>query len=159
MCKYIEAPTEYEPIPNTPSIFLAGGITNCSDWQKELVSYLETEKVVLINPRRKDFDVSNPNMEREQIEWEHRHLNKVDIISFWFPPETLCPITLFELADAVAMSQTKENLKIFVGCHPDYKRIRDVKIQLGLRDSSIHVVESLKALHHQIRDHLCAVKS
>jgi len=149
--KYIQCPAEYLAKEATaPSLFLAGGITGCLEWQTKLLLHLEKENVVIINPRRKDFDVSNPNMEREQIEWEYRHLNRSDIVSFWFPCETLCPITLFELADMVALSK-HTNLKVLVGCHPEYKRIRDIKIQLGLRDKRIEVVESLEELADQIK--------
>jgi Nucleoside 2-deoxyribosyltransferase like len=81
--KYIECPEEYTG--NDLSLFLAGGITGCPDWQKEILNLLQDTPLVIINPRRADFDVNNPSMEQEQIHWEHRHLERAKMISFWFP--------------------------------------------------------------------------
>lgn len=52
--QYVEALTEYEPGPK-PAVFLAGGITGCSDWQQEIVTRLHDLPVVLLNPRRAIF--------------------------------------------------------------------------------------------------------
>ena len=38
--KYFEALDEYEPQEGEKSIFLAGGITGCPDWQKEMADRL-----------------------------------------------------------------------------------------------------------------------
>ena len=51
---------------NEKSIFLAGGISNCPDWQLTASTILGLnmsiyENLVLINPRRKSFDVSDPS--------------------------------------------------------------------------------------------------
>ena len=96
---YIEALTEYEPGP-LPAVFLAGGITGCPGWQQEIVGRLHDLSVVLLNPRRANFPINDPTAAPQQIEWEHRH-PKADTIAFWFPCETLCPITLYELGGLV----------------------------------------------------------
>lgn len=135
MSQIITCPQMYEfgPRAGMPSVFIAGGITACADWQKEMIKRLVKEAddadvdIALLNPRRNDFDVTNPDMSKEQIEWEYIHLSKADIILFWFPYETLCPITLFELGKAVG--QEKE---VLVGCHPGYGRKFDVEYQLSL---------------------------
>ena len=93
---YVEALTEYEP-GHLPAVFLAGGITACSGWQQEIVAHLHDLPVVILNPRRANFPIDDPTAAPQQIEWEHRHLRKADAIAFWFPCETLCPITLYEL--------------------------------------------------------------
>jgi hypothetical protein len=74
-----------------------------------MVKLLKDTSLTLINPRRLDFDVENPDMEYEQIVWEHQNLEASDMISFWFPKETLCPITLFELGKYL-----KSNKKLFI---------------------------------------------
>lgn len=78
---------------------IAGGISGCGDWQvkiKELI-HSKANDLILINPRRANFDVTNPSMTEEQIIWEHNHLSKSTAVLFYFPSETLCPITLYEL--------------------------------------------------------------
>ncbi len=143
--EYIECPEEYTG--NETSLFLAGWITGCSDWQKEMTSSLKDTSLTLINPRRANFNVRNPDMEYEQITWEHRHLERASMISFWFPPETLCPITLFELGKYAR----DLNKIIFIWRDPEYKRKRDIDIQIGLIRPEIQIVDSLETLSKQIQ--------
>lgn len=140
--KYIEAPQRYSG--DERSLFLAGGITGCPDWQREMVDHLNNTQLVLFNPRRAHFTM-HPNVAQEQITWEHVHLRRAEAISFWFPSETLCPIVLYELG---AWSMTPKPL--FVGCHPDYQRIEDVRIQTALTRPDIHLVTSIEELAQQI---------
>ncbi|MBT4446489.1 hypothetical protein HOC96_04540, partial [archaeon] len=60
--EYIEAPTKYQGNTGTgmKSIFLAGGITNCYDWQSDICDLLQNEEVTLLNPRRKRFPIDDP---------------------------------------------------------------------------------------------------
>lgn len=90
--RYIEAPTIYRG--NGRSLFLAGGITGCPDWQSKLIDLLKNEDVVILNPRRKDFPINDPKAIEKQIVWEYNHLKKANAISFWFPKESICPIAL-----------------------------------------------------------------
>lgn len=118
---------------NVPSVFLAGGISNCHDWQAyttdEFSKLWKDKNYVLINPRRDNFDTSDISMSDRQIEWEFEYLQKVDIVMFWFPPETLCPITLFELGSALSRTEYQ---RIIVGTDPNYQRKFDIKKQLSL---------------------------
>jgi hypothetical protein len=109
-------------------VFLAGGITDCPDWQAIVVQELESSNLILINPRRDDFDTSNKEMVKEQIRWEFKHLELAHTIAFWFPYETLCPITLYELGRAGALSYKN----LIIGCHADYARKDDVIEQIAL---------------------------
>lgn len=137
--RYIESPEIYES--GGKSIFLAGGITNCPDWQQDIVSMLRDTDLTLLNPRRENFPIHDPNAALAQITWEYEHLRKANAILFWFPRETLCPIVLYELG---AWNMTKK--PIFVGVHPEYKRRPDVEIQTQLARPSIEVVYSLQDL-------------
>ena len=119
-------------------IFLAGGITDCPDWQSEAVQALCCHAITVFNPRQANFDITNPNAAREQITWEHNHLRHAMAILFWFPCETLCPITLYELG---AWSMTEK--PIFVGMHPDYKRADDVFTQTRLARPEVQVYTKL----------------
>ncbi len=142
--KYIECPQIYKG--REKSLFLAGGISNCPNWQKNLVKQLKNTDLTILNPRRKSFSVDNKDIEEEQIAWEYAHLKKASVISFWFPKETLCPITLYELG-----KQSVLNKPVFIGVHPKYARIKDVKIQTKLIRPEVKIVYSLKDLAEQIK--------
>lgn len=142
---YVEAPEILEQKQGSTSIFLAGGITNCPDWQREMVKLLQDTDLILLNPRRTHFPIYDPNAAQEQITWEYEHLRKADAILFWFPYQTLCPIVLYELG-AWSMS----GKPIFVGVHPEYQRRRDVEIQTGLVRSQVRIVYSLQDLAYQV---------
>lgn len=146
MTTCIKCPAEHTPTSGL-TVFLAGGISNCSDWQALLASMVADRwnDVTLIDPRRSDFDASNPAMTDSQIEWEYRHLCMSDIVLFWFPPETLCPITLYELG-----VHSTRYVPIVVGCHPDYARRIDVIKQLSLSRPAVNVQDTLMGLVEQL---------
>lgn len=129
------------------ALFVAGGISNCPDWQAWLATALVDTEVFLLNPRRGDFDATNPTMEQEQIEWEHQHLLLADAYLFWFCEETLCPITLFELGKVAGMFPAKP---LFVGTHQHYSRKRDVSIQLSLMRPEVNIVHCLDKVSDQV---------
>ena len=143
--KYVEALYEYDE--EGTSLFLAGGITNCPDWQRQMVAMLHGQDMVLLNPRRSYFPIGDTGAAYEQILWENRHLRRASAISFWFPKETLCPIVLYELG---AWSMTIR--PIFVGVHPDYERRQDVEIQTEIARADVQVVYSLRNLAEQVSD-------
>jgi len=158
---YIECPNERtEESFEYPALFMAGGITGCSQWQNKMVEQLKDEKITLLNPRRANYDVLDPAMEAIQITWEHTYLSKCDAVSFWFTSDTVQPITLFELGtfcpvlpDHLPMETHIEISKqVFVGVNPDYKRISDIKFQLGLRRRDIEIVFDFDELISQIKE-------
>ncbi len=145
---YVEAFSE-EYVKELPSnsgrsLFLAGGISNCYPWQGDLVKLLTHTDLAIINPRRKNY-VDSIEVATSQIEWEHRHLNAAEAISFWFASETICPITLFEYGKFL----TKDKV-LFVGCHPNYKRKLDLEVQTRLERPYIDIVSSIESLAKQI---------
>ncbi len=144
--EYVECPQTYEG--NLKSVFVAGGITGCSSWQREYIALLEPLNIAVFNPRRESFPIDNPEAAEEQIMWEYTHLRKAHAISFWFCPETLNPIVLFELG--FWMNSHKP---IFIGADPDYKRVRDVKIQSFLARPDLIMVTSLSKLAAQVHQH------
>lgn len=144
--KYIEAPESMTMRLSEIQVFMAGGITNCPDWQQEMRELLSDTDLTLVNPRRADFPIGDPNAAHEQISWEYSALRLCDAILFWFPKETLCPIVLYELG-----AWTMQEKPIFVGCHLEYKRIQDVLIQTSLARPGVVIVSSLAELAHQVR--------
>lgn len=130
----ITSPNVIDP-PETPgvtpakAIFLAGGITNCPDWQQPVAERLyEMTNLIIFNPRRLNWNMENSEVEsKKQIIWEHNQLQRAQIILFWFPEETLCPITLLELGKYLVSDK-----KLIIGTHPNYQRRLDVLVQTEL---------------------------
>lgn len=150
MNNYLEAPNERTPEHNLLSIFLAGGISNCPDWQTLQAELLmKATNFLVINPRRYDFDTSKHDISIQQIIWEHQYLKAATCIQFWFPKETLCPITLFEFGYWLAQSQLSGK-KIFVGCDPGYERLLDVQVQAHLVDPNLKIHSNLGDLYQEI---------
>mgnify|MGYP003332922469 FL=1 len=128
--------TSPDPLPpsfRNPSVFIAGGISNCPDWQSEIISVMNTEKFDVVNPRRNTgFDHTGAIAEA-QITWEYTALARVDSCIFWFPKETLCPITLFELGKMLTRAKYHD-LQLAIGWHPEYQRAFDLSVQINLSD-------------------------
>jgi hypothetical protein len=144
MATHVECPEEYDGAAT--SLFLAGGITGCPDWQAEIRARLDDTALVLLNPRRAQFPIDDPSAAATQIEWEHRHLRRASSILFWFAADALQPIALYELG---AWSMTSKPL--FVGAHPQYVRRADVILQTRLARPELVVVDSLAALATEAR--------
>src|SRR5262245_38763526 len=125
--KYVQCPATYRKNSREKSIFLGGGITSCPQWQPIMVDLLKDTNLAVLNPRREHFDVTDPHIEVAQITWEFQHMNKATAIMFWFPCETLCPITLFEYGKWITQDKP-----LFIGHHPDYQRRNDLHIQTRL---------------------------
>jgi hypothetical protein len=145
--KYVESPDTYRPRAGDTSLFLAGGITGCPDWQQEVVRLFDQTDLVVLNPRRTHFPMADPTVAEAQIRWEHEYLRVADEILFWFPCESLCPIALYELG---AWSMTDKPL--YIGVHPDYHRRRDIEIQTRLARPDIAIVYRLDELAKQITE-------
>lgn len=152
--EYYEAPTEPECEIIHDSVFLAGGITNCEDWQSIVVERLkDLIPLKVFNPRRKNWPTErNPKDTFVQIEWEYRYLHLCEELIFWFTDDTIQPIVLYELGGALERSRIENKLEcweeeeylqdpnrfhysgqvIFIGADPKYTRFEDVKIQAAL---------------------------
>jgi hypothetical protein len=149
--QYIEAIDE-AVIANPQSIFLAGGITGCGDWQKKAAKELKSfEHLTVINPRREDFDVSKKEESVKQIAWEYKRLRQVNQILFWFTESTLQPITLYELGatlerNAQFFSKPSGGQRIFIGADMDYERLFDVHIQAKMKSYPFDIPDSLEYL-------------
>lgn len=146
MMQYIEAPYHTQPI--YPSVFLAGGITNCPDWQSVLVDMLSDADITIFNPRRKHFNM-HPFETTRQINWEYQKLREAKLVSFWFSRGSLNPIVLFELGAAL-----ERDVPIVIGIDEGYERSQDVIVQTLLRRPELEIVMSLQHLHKMIRSEL-----
>jgi hypothetical protein len=145
MIQVIEAVSEEKQKYST-SLFLAGGITNCPQWQAEVLESIKELDITVFNPRRIDFPIHDPTASKEQITWEYEKLRQATFVSFWFSKETLCPITLFELGAALERTE-----KLFIGVPYDYSHRQNVETQTKLRRPKLLIVYTLKQLSELIK--------
>jgi hypothetical protein len=92
-------------IPETDAkkLFLAGSIEmgRAHPWQESVVETLSDIDVIILNPRRADWDSSwvqdtaNPQF-HEQVAWELNALERSDYIILYYDPETQSPISMME---------------------------------------------------------------
>jgi len=99
----IKAPNTYTR-SDSPVIFLGGSIEmdTAEKWQDRVVTALADMDVIILNPRRVNWDntieqsIDDPKF-CEQVYWELDSLWESDLIIFYFDPNTRAPITLMEL--------------------------------------------------------------
>lgn len=143
MGQTITSPAESSETSQT--LFLAGGISNCPDWQSPVAELLEERTTLTVfNPRRNGWNMENSDEEStKQIIWEHKHLDQSETILFWFPMETLCPITLFEYGKFLVSGKA-----LIVGAHPEYQRRLDLEVQTKLERPNLKVWDNLDDMIH-----------
>lgn len=138
--KVITAPEYYEPHDKDITVFLAGGITNCPDWQSEVIKDLNVNNLsslIVFNPRRNNFPIEDKSAAYTQIKWEYKMLEKCDIFSMYFSSgDSDQPICMYELGRNILRMQMRHPSdwqdRIVISVEDDYRRRQDVLIQTGL---------------------------
>ena len=128
MAQIIKPPTPFAPI-NKPTLFLAGTIDDgrAENWQVTAEKFLQSLDILILNPRRDDWDsswvqsIENPVF-REQVTWELDGQARADLIMMYFAPGSQSPITLLELG-LFAHSR-----KLYVCCPPGFWRKGNVEV-------------------------------
>jgi Nucleoside 2-deoxyribosyltransferase like len=118
---------EYE---QNQTVFLAGSIEmgTAVDWQATVRDAMSDYDIVILNPRRDDWDrtwiqsIDNPKF-KEQVDWELDAIDVADIVVFYFDPNTKSPITLLELGLCAA-----SGVETIVCCPDGYWRKGNVEI-------------------------------
>ncbi len=140
----IKSPTSWDKSHDKrKSIFLAGGITDCTNWQEYVGKRIvDSLPIVVLDPRRDIWDGEFNHVEGVlQISWECHHLKKSDHILFWFPSTSDCPIALFELG-----SYLSKDIPISVGTDALYNRRFDVEVQTILVRPRIPIWNNLDSM-------------
>lgn len=138
--RVITAPEYYEPYDKDISVFLAGGITNCHDWQSEVIKNLNVNNpssLIVFNPRRKNFPIEDKSAAYTQIKWEYEMLERCDIFSMYFSSgDSDQPICMYELGRNILRMQMRHPAdwqdRIVISVEYDYRRKQDVLIQTEL---------------------------
>ena len=145
--KVITAPDVYQPADDEISVFLAGGICNCPDWQNDILvrlAHMDTDNLVVFNPRRRKFPIDDPSAAYEQIEWEFKALEKADIFSMYFASGVSDqPICMYELGRNIVRMQdrypTDWTSRLIISVENDYLRKQDVLIQTELACGNLRI--------------------
>lgn len=130
-----------------PHIFLCGGITNCPDWQGQLLRHMSDVPAIFYNPRRPEVIDKTGSAAEEQITWEHERIRKASFVVFWFSRGSLNPIVLFEYGKELG----KDPNRVIVGVDQEYERKYDVVMQTELDCKQLPIAENLKILERNIR--------
>lgn len=125
----VKSPHSLPTSDNRIKIFLGGSIDmgNTANWQAELEKELLDENVIVLNPRRDDWNkewkpINSDKNFREQVEWELSALEYSDIIIMYFAPDSKSPISLLEFG---MYAKTK---KLMVICPTGFWRKGNVDI-------------------------------
>jgi hypothetical protein len=110
-------------------VFLGGSIDmgKTENWQAELEKSFANQSVILLNPRRDDWNKEWKSVRtdanfRAQVEWELSALEAADIIVMYFAPGSQSPISLLEMG---LYARTK---KLMIVCPDGFWRKGNVDI-------------------------------
>lgn len=152
MARVLKPPAPLE-LAGQPAVFLAGSIEMglAEPWQARLEAALADLDLVVLNPRRDDWDSSwqqsiHDARFREQVEWELDAQQHASLIAMYFAPATKAPITLLELGLAARSG------RVVVCCPEGYWRKGNVEIVCGRY--GIPLVADLDALAGEVRRRL-----
>jgi nucleoside 2-deoxyribosyltransferase-like protein len=139
-------------------IFLAGSIEMgvAEAWQSRVADDMKDYEVVLLNPRRDDWDSSwvqraDNRQFAQQVNWEQDQMSDSDIVVFYFDPSTKSPITLLELG----LTLGHKNQCVIVCCPEGFWRKGNVDIVCSRASKSLVTqVSSYADLITSLKDHL-----
>lgn len=101
----VKAPQPFTIREKQLPVFLAGSIEMgmAEPWQQSIEeAFAGDDRVLLLNPRRDDWDASwkqekNNAQFHEQVSWELTALEQAQLIVFYFDAATKSPVTMLEL--------------------------------------------------------------
>lgn len=156
----ITAPAPLPARHDRVRVFLGGSIDmgHAADWQQSVAAALGGEDVVILNPRRPDWnpawkpEADDPHF-REQVEWELAALDSADIIVLYLAPGSKSPVSLLE------MGLHAQSGKLILLCPSGYWRKGNVDItaerygieQVADFDALIAAVRARIAALHRAR--------
>jgi len=143
--RVLKPPVPFDFDAQMPSVFFADSIEmgRAEDWQSRITSALADLDVIILNPRRDEWDatwrqsIDNAKF-REQVDWELDAQARATVIAMYFAPSTQAPISLLELGLFASSG------KLIVCCPDGYWRKGNVEI-VCVR-YSIPLVDDLDAL-------------
>lgn len=148
----------YPPVPvphyldNSRLIFLGGSIEMgvAKNWQAQISQDLESLNLILLNPRRLDWDsswvqsIENPEFNK-QVNWELNGIERAGLVIFYFDENTKSPITLMELGYAAGLQK-----KSIIYCPKSFWRRGNVEIMVDRNRGVFKMVESYEELVSEV---------
>ena len=155
MVRVLKPPAPVRLDGRTPSVFLAGSIEmgQAEDWQIRLERALADLDVILLNPRRDEWDatwvqsIDNPQF-REQVEWELEGLERASLVAMYFAPATKAPVTLLEFGLSARSG------KLLVCCPEGYWRRGNIEVVCARY--GVPLLSSLEMLIAEVRKRITA---
>ena len=148
MGQILQAPHRFENSADyqKPAIFLAGGISSCDNWQLSTARSIAGKSCLnVFNPRREGDFAKTGDEAAAQIRWEYEHLNAAEMVLFWFPSTSVCPIALYELGRII-----HSNKILYIGVDFNYPRRFDVIEQAWLASSTYVIYNTLDSMVEEI---------
>lgn len=137
------------------AVFLGGSIEQgtAEDWQSRVSATLDSLPVLILNPRRDDWDSTwdqDPTIGTQfsnQVNWELNGQEFCDTLVYYFHPNTKAPITLLELGLFISRS------RVHVYCPKQFWRYGNVQIVCDRAGHECHTDEAsfLEALIGDLR--------
>lgn len=154
--KVITAPEIYQHEYLQFTVFLAGGITNCPDWQKmvidELSKYDDTDLLVIFNPRRTFLDVTYTS-----AAWEFEQIRRADLYSMFFcdgpSDQPICMYELGKMTSEISNGYNDDINGLIITCMSGYRRLEDVLMQTELATNNTIVPEVFDAYEEAVKHH------
>lgn len=132
---------------NSVKCFLGGGITNCRNWQNEVIDCLndlskvyDLSDLVILNPRRQNFDINKIKAE-DQIKWQFINIQKSNLFSMFFcgGTDSPQPICFFEYGKQLVERANRLGTLICT-VEKDFVRFEDVCVQTHLMYPTSQIV-------------------
>jgi hypothetical protein len=128
----VKPPQHYNP--DRPSVFLAGSIEQgkAEDWQVKVAQEIDSDQVIVYNPRRDRWTELDQKQLDDQIMWEQRYLFKSSFGFFYFAPDTTSVVSMLELGQVLESTRySGEASYQFIAVHPKYFRRENIKFTCG----------------------------
>lgn len=122
--RVVTYPEKYERKEGDIAVFLGGGISDCPNWQEDVIDYLKLhnlnlENMVILNPRGDESKILN--FDEKQV-WDFDNLNEADIVSFYFCANATQSTSMYELGRHLALYGCGYHDKIVVSIENGFKK-------------------------------------
>lgn len=147
----IRIPAQYHG--DAPSVFLGGGAGG-RDWRRTLIGLISDTTWVLLDPLTPPDFGDDGDALRRRTEWEFEHLGRATVKLFWFPADTPCMLSLFELG-----AWAKEDVPLVLGIEPGYQKRDELLLQMQLERPQLAIASTLHELAAHLKRYETAVTS
>lgn len=124
--RVVTYPEKYDRKEGDIAVFLAGGISDCDNWQNVVIDYIKShaeshylDNLVILNPRGDESKILS--FDEKQV-WDFDNLNEADIVSFYFCKNATQSTSMYELGRHLALYGCGYHDKIVVSIESGFKK-------------------------------------